>query len=102
MEIIQILSEAMMEEIEDAGKYEKLALRYKDEHPDMARNLDMISHQEMEHMNILHNSAEAIINKYQKEKGDPPAAMMAVYDYLHEKDIQKAAEVTAMQNMFRQ
>ena len=102
MEIIKILSEKMADEVKDAEEYEKLALKYKEEHPDMARNLDMISHQEMEHMNILHNSAVAIINKYRKEQGDPPPAMQAVYDYLHERQIEKAAEVTALQNMFRQ
>ena len=85
-----------------AEEYEKLALQYKDEHPDMARNLDMISYQEMEHMNILHSSAMAIINKCRKENGDPPSAMQAVYDYLHEKNIEEAAEVTALQNKFRQ
>ena len=102
MEIIKILSEKMTDEINDAEEYEKLALQYKDEHPDMARNLDMISHQEMEHMNILHNSAVAIISKYRKEKGEPPAPMQAVYDYLHKKNIERAGEVTALQNMFRQ
>ena len=91
----------ILDEVHDAEKYAKAALKYKDERPDLARTFDALSHQEMEHMNMLHNSVVNIISDYRRTSGDPPPSMLAVYDYLHEKQIEEAAEVKAMQSMYK-
>ena len=101
MKLIQILSEKIEDEIADAGEYIKLALQLKEEKPELARTLSTISLQEMDHMNMLHNAVASVIDEYRRTNGDPPPAMKAVYDYLHKKHIDKAAEVKAMQAMFR-
>ena len=101
MKIISELCDHIDEEINDAGKYAKLALEYKDEHPDLAKLYNNLSLQEMEHMNMLHNMVVNIIQKYRKENGEPPESMLAVYNYLHKKQIEKAAEVKAMQGMYK-
>ena len=41
------------------------------------------------------------MEKYREEHGEPPTDMQAIYDYLHRKSIDNAAEVKTLQGMFR-
>lgn len=101
MKIINILSDKIEEELCDAKSYGIMALEYKTEYPELSRTLFNLSTQEMDHMNLLHAEVTTIIKKWRDANGDPPADMLAVYDYLHKKQIEKALEVKTLQSMYR-
>ena len=56
---------------------------------------------EMQHMENLHAMVVEIISEYRRTKGEPPAVMMELYEYLHEKHIEDATEVKVMQSPFK-
>lgn len=101
MTIIKKLSEMIEEEIEDADKYAECALKHKEDMPALAETFFKLSLEEMQHMALLHDHVVKLIEDYRKEKGDPPASMLAVYEYLHEKHIKAAAEVKAKQALYK-
>lgn len=90
------------EELNDAQKYIECALKYKEEYPALARLFSTLSAEEMEHQNKLHASVVQIINEYRQTKGETPAAMQAIYDYVHEQEIEQAKEIRLMQQMFKE
>ena len=101
MKLIQKLSEMVDDEIADAHKYAKCALKFKDTHPNLSKVFFDLSGAEMQHMTILHTEVAKLIEKYRQEKGEPPEGMKALYDYLHKKQIDAAAEVKTLQGMYR-
>jgi hypothetical protein len=101
MKIIKLLEELIEEEIHDVKKYAKLAVEYKDEHPALAQVFYNLSTQEDTHQASLHTEVVKIIEEHRRTHGDPPAAMMAVYEYVHKKHIDKLAEARTYQDMYK-
>lgn len=101
MKIIKELSEMIEEELEGAGNYIEMALRYKEENPSLAAVFYEISTQEMNHVNMLHEEVVKVIKKYREKHGDPPPEMQAIYDWQHKKHIEQTKEVKVLQNHYR-
>lgn len=101
MKLIEKLSDMIEEEMEDAEKYIDCALKHKEDRPGLASAFARISNEEIGHVNILHDQVVNLISEYRKEHGDPPEKMQAIYDYLHERHIQKANDIKVKQALFR-
>lgn len=101
MKLIEKLEDRIEEEIADAKYYAKLAAEVKAEHPSLAQVLYTISTQEDGHQAALHSEVVKIIEHYRKTHGDPPAAMMAVYDFMHKRSIDKLADARRYQEVYK-
>ena len=102
MKLIQTLEELIDDEIHDVKKYGKMAAELKGEYPGLAQVLYNLSTQEDSHQAALHAEVVKIIDDYRKKNGEPPANMLAVYEYLHKKHIDHAAEVKNLQAMYKE
>ena len=78
----------------------KMAIKYKEEFPIAAKAFYNQSVLLMDSIKGQHDAAVSLIEWYKKEKGEPPAPMMTIYNYLHERNISKAAAVKNLQDMY--
>ena len=101
MQLIKYLENAIEEEIEGVKGYAKKAVELKDERPGLAQVLYTISTQEDSHQAALHNEVVKIIEEHRRTKGEPPKEMMAVYDYIHKRHIEKLAEARRYQDLYK-
>lgn len=101
MKLIRDLEEMIEDEIHDIKKYAKMASEVKVDHPTLAQVLYNISTQEDGHQAALHNEVVKIIEDHRRTHGEPPAAMMAVYEYIHKKHIDKLAEARTYQDVYK-
>lgn len=101
MKIIKTLTEMIEEELDGAKEYAKLALEHKADNPSLANTFHEIATQEMRHVDMLHNEVVSIIKKRRESHGEPPAHMMAIYEWEHKKQIEHSAEVHRLMDMYR-
>lgn len=101
MKIIRELSDMIEDEIDGALDYARKATELKEQHKKLADTLYELSTEEVSHISRLHDEVVRLIDKYKSEKGEPPADMMAIYDYLHKKHIAKVAEIKRYQEMYK-
>ena len=101
MQIIKKLCKMIDEELNDAEKYANCALNHKDSDHELADVFYSLSGEEMEHMEQLHTQVVRLIKQRKAEKGDIPPVMQELYNYLHEQQIEHAAEVNVLRSMYR-
>ena len=101
MKLIEKLVDYIDEELEGAEHYAKCAVKHKADHPQLAKAFFEMSQDEMKHVHMLHDEVVKIIEEHKRTKGEPPAAMMAVWEYVHGKHIKEANEVRRIQDEYR-
>lgn len=101
MKLIKELTGRIEEEIDGAEEYVKEAIKLKHEHPSLAKTLYDISNQEMAHIDMLHAEVVKLIEEHRRTHGEPPAPMMAVYQYLHERHVDKVNNIRVLQNEYK-
>lgn len=89
MKIIEKISEMIEDEVEGACHYGKYAVKYKTDYPALAKVFYDIAMVELTHVDLLHDQVVKMIEEYRRTNGNPPKEMQFVYDYLHEKQIEK-------------
>lgn len=100
MNIIKQIVEMIDDELEGAEHYAKCAIKNKEAHPELAHTFRTISDAEMRHVSMLHDEVVKIIKEHRGEKGEPPAEMLAIWNYMHERHIDEAAEIKRYQEQY--
>lgn len=98
---IKMLCEMIDDELDGARDYACEAVKLKSTDSTLASTLYDISTQEMNHVTRLHSEVSRLIEAYRKEHGEPPVDMVAIYDYLHEKQIERANEIKVLQGQYK-
>lgn len=101
MKIITQLVDLIDEELDGAKHYIKMARREHDTHPQLSAAFAELAEAEMGHVKILHTEAARIIENYRETNGEPPADMLAIYNYEHDKQIDRATKIKQMISEFR-
>jgi hypothetical protein len=101
MKLISKISDMITDELCGAREYAVMALEYRELYPDMARIMYTHSLAESQHADDLHRVVVELIEEHRRKNGEPPAVMMELYDYLHRKHIEDAAEVKVMQQSYK-
>lgn len=96
MKDIKMLVDLIDCELDDARKYAALALEVKPRSSDMGKLFYDLSLKELQDKDKLHSQVASLISTYRSKNGEPPAPMMAVYNYLHKKQMERAAEVSGL------
>lgn len=99
MKVIKDIVKSIREELEDAEKYAWLAIRSKEEHPELADTYTRLANEEIGHANLLHKQAVEIIDKHRRAGHEPPVAMLAVWEWEHERFIEEMAGVRRILEM---
>jgi hypothetical protein len=101
MKEIKKMAEEIREELEDAEKYAKEAAAHKGVDDQTATMYADLSQQELGHAERIHSRVTEIIKRHRTEHGEPPAPMLAVWEWEHGKMIEHEAKIRTMLDMIR-
>lgn len=102
MKIIEELYDMIDEELDDACKYIKCAIKKKEKYGSLAQTFYTLSTDEMKHSTMLHDEVVKLVNEYRNNGEEVPVEMQAVYDYLHDKKIEKANRIKVYMEQYKE
>lgn len=100
MQVIKCLCEDMEATLDAAEDDIKKAITYQIDSPVASKAFYTKSIMLMDTIKPQHDAVVALIEGYRKEHGEPPAPMMAIYNYMHERHINKAAAIKNLQDAY--
>lgn len=100
MKVIKDISEDIEKTLDMAECNIKKAVEYKLDFPIAAQAFYNKSVALMNSIKGQHDAVVTLIETHRKEKGEPPAPMMAVYNYMHERQMEQAAAIKNLQDMY--
>ena len=95
MKKIEQIADYIDEEINDAMKYARCAIQ-NDDDAELAKTYRTLSNEELGHAMRLHDEVVRLIKKYRDEHGEPPQKMMERYEYIHERQMRRYADVKVL------
>lgn len=101
MKLVKDIVEQIDEELDGAKMYIKSASKYKTEYPVVANMYYEMSLTEMTHVDKLHGAVVSLINEMKAKGVEVDPKMMAIYEYEHERAIDKATKIKVMQETYK-
>lgn len=98
MKQIKQMAEEIRAELEDAEHYAKTAAREKETDRTLSGVYAKLAEQELGHANILHEQAQRLIRESGEEA---PESMKVIWDWEHERMLDREAKVRVMLEMLR-
>ncbi len=87
--------------LEDAECYAKEAVKHRSQYPELAASYARIAQEDLNHADLLHRSVVEMIENKKRQGAEVPEAMQAIWDYEHEKQIEDAADVRRLLDMYK-
>lgn len=100
MKVIKEIVEQINEEISGAEEYSKYATQYKDEDKALADTYAKLAEVELTHVDSLHAQVVRIIKAWQSKGEQVPSAMQAVWDWVHQNQVDKVARIKVLLNIY--
>ena len=101
MKIIKNIVEDIEEEIDASEHYAMLATQYKDTDKILADGYANMAAQELGHVDALHAQVVRIIKDYKAKGNEVPAAMQAVFDYTHQREVDRVAKIKVLLEIYK-
>ena len=76
-------------------------VKHKAQYPELAASYARIAQEDLNHADLLHRSVVEMIENKKRQGAEVPEAMQAIWDYEHEKQIEDAADVRRLLDMYK-
>lgn len=101
MKVLKHLIEKADDTLEEVEWYAEKALHYKTEHKQLADVYNKIADMHIQIYDMLHKQMVELIDEHKRMGHNPPAEMLAIWEYEHEKLIEEFSEAKVMVDEYK-